>query len=201
MIDTLNASGLVSKTEQINCSLLGLGSMEYEPPQSWGEAYDKIAIKHRSNNLNEFEYPTLDMLYEYCQQNDGLVWYVHTKGIINGRGNYDHGDFTGDWRRLMLHYLSNHHEECILSLEKEYDAAGVNWNEGRRIFEGNFWWATCTYVRTLPLPSSLKQTRCRQGAEDWIGLVPSIKVNCLHHSHTDHYEHPYPSKIYRKDMV
>ena len=74
---------------------------------------------------------------------------------------------TASWRRFMLHAVMDSWHLCVLALQEAgCDACGVNLNgksqrstrlesfEGPR-FGGNFWWARCSWVRTLNEPYSL----------------------------------------------
>ena len=105
-----------------------------------------------------WEQVTLTRLHEWTQDHDGAVMYGHTKGA------YNIGAFQDVWRQWMTWHVVAHWEECLDALGKhEADAIGCHWLTaeafpGVRVdtpfpmFGGNFWIATCDYVRALPSP-------------------------------------------------
>lgn len=146
-----------------------------------------------------YEMPTIHMLHRYAKRHGGAVMYAHTKGAGNlkdgcqGRpGQVLDGSTPQDaWRRAMIDRLVLGWRECLTRLEEGYDAVGPMWihqdfvpNVGQLFshFSGNFWMATCSYVRRLPRcktdPSEAVAldgkrylaVEARAHAEIWIGL-------------------------------
>lgn len=121
-----------------------------------------------------WEQVTLKELYDFCQTDDGAVFYAHTKGA----GAVS--ELSSRWRVSMIHDTVTRWRECVEALET-VDAAGSywlmsgepeHWDHGF-FFAGNFWWAKSLYVRGLdPV-----RNEHRFQAEGWVGLGnPSVKV-------------------------
>jgi hypothetical protein len=113
-----------------------------------------------------WEQLTQNKLHEFSQDNDGIVLYAHTKGATSGHKL---------WRDTMTFYNIVNWKECI-SLLDEYDTVGCFWldkshkfndhNEHNGFYAGTFWWATLSFINTLP--PLMMDNRWR--AEAWIGL-------------------------------
>jgi hypothetical protein len=121
-----------------------------------------------------WEQVTLNKLHDFCQTDDGVVLYAHTKGA------WSRGELAKVWRVSMTHDVVTRWRECVYALEK-VQCAGPFWlrsnmpeHSGHEsFFAGNFWWARSDYVRTLE-PVGLEN---RFQAEGWVGLgKPSVKI-------------------------
>jgi hypothetical protein len=121
-----------------------------------------------------WEQVTLNKLRDFCQTDDGVVLYAHTKGA------WSQSELAKVWRVSMTHDVVTRWRECVYALEK-VQCAGPFWlrsdmpehSEHESFFAGNFWWARSDYVRTLE-PVGLEN---RFQAEGWIGLgKPSVKI-------------------------
>jgi hypothetical protein len=158
-----------------------------------GDHFDKDVSKyqyhHLTSNVKEFEYPTLRTIWQHAQNNKGAVLYIHTKGASRV------GHAVDCWRQMMLHFNVKKWQHAIHYLHN-HDAAGCNRQtmSNRTFFSGNFWWAKCDYIRTLPDPERFKASRLQ--AEFWIGMNPSNKFYNLHASAVNHYTTAYPSEKY-----
>jgi hypothetical protein len=118
-----------------------------------------------------FEQVTISKLHEYTQTHDGAVMYAHTKGS----GTIS--PFQEQWRAHMTFNVVNNWRACRHQLRQGYDAIGCHWLTAEEfpqvnvqtdfpMFGGNFWMATCEYLRKLPPVSTAR----RHEAESWIGL-------------------------------
>ncbi len=119
-----------------------------------------------------WEQVTISALHEYAQHNDGAVLYAHTKGAARSNA------FQDEWRRSMTHHLVSKWQNARDDLASgHYDAVGCHWLTAEEyphvkvdtsypMFGGNFWMATCEYLRGLPPVG----TGTRHEAESWIGL-------------------------------
>jgi len=117
----------------------------------------------------KWEHDTLELVRQYAASNEGAVLYSHAKGASQLT------EFNDRWRRSMQHYVVEGWQHCVEALEDGYDAVGCHWLHPDEFglamgdvpfFGGNYWMATCEYLRTLPpVP-----TEDRFGAERWIGL-------------------------------
>jgi hypothetical protein len=121
-----------------------------------------------------WEQVTQNKIYEFAQDNNGLVFYAHTKASYRG----DPGQH--EWRETMTYYNVVRWKECIDALN-DHDTAGCFWmtplpqmteHSGHKSFyAGTFWWTTLNYIRKLPAPNMEHRYR----AEGWIGLANEVK--------------------------
>lgn len=145
-------------------------------PESWDH------VRYQLNHLRRpdeescvergWEQHTVSMLRAYAQENDGAVMYAHTKGAANARV------FQDQWRQSMTQHVIKGWRNCRDALASgHFDAVGCHWLTAEEfphvkvetdypMFGGNFWMATCEYIRTLP-PVPMER---RHEAESWIGL-------------------------------
>jgi hypothetical protein len=146
------------------------------PPDRRERTEKAILYPHESKYADEgFEQVTLQWLYEYAWQNDGVVLYGHTKGA--SRRDYS----TVGWRTVMINQVVRHWERNLLLLE-DHDAVGCHWLTVHQytgmianspIFGGNFWMATTAYIRRLQAIGLDGRYR----AEEWIGLADPCVVD------------------------
>lgn len=123
------------------------------------------------------EAPTINALRNYAEDHDGAILYAHTKGAS------DNTEFRARWRRSMTERVVLAWRENLARIEAEdLDAIGCHWlteekypgmfgpmtvpAPGSGFFGGNFWIATCDYLRTLPEC----EAEPRWKAESWIGI-------------------------------
>jgi hypothetical protein len=135
-----------------------------------------LSIEYQHTDLQMFEIPTVEMLSEWCQHNDGYVLYFHTKGVSD-----QHSPFKEDWRWLMHQFVIERWQKNAEFLRDGHDAVGVNWqhNPPNSHFPGNFWMARTTFIRTLkpfleydrqlPYIANDRTDQQRLAAEFWIG--------------------------------
>jgi hypothetical protein len=140
-----------------------------------------------------WETPTLRRLFDFCvAEEGGVVFYLHNKGASHV---WPRAEFIRDWRRYMERHLLKKGGGCRRAVENGCDMCGVDFrsNDGDVCFEGNFWWAACSYVRTLQHPDRLLEMAKRKGrrpgdlAEFWIGTGPRFKALSLYESGIEHY--------------
>jgi hypothetical protein len=121
-----------------------------------------------------WEQVTLKELHSFAKEDDGKIFYAHTKGASSPDA------IANPWRVSMIHDTVTRWRECVNALEK-LDTAGAFWLRSdceehvdhKHFFAGNFWWARSDYVARLP---TVKNEH-RFQAEGWIGLgVPSVRI-------------------------
>jgi hypothetical protein len=172
----LRSSGLLARTCKLSISLLGegdLGEFESEP---------RVHIAHRGSCLNDYEFPILQELYEFCATGEYYVYYFHTKGVVR----HPNCPNVRAWRNYMEHFVLGHHKCCTAALAAA-DVCGVDWyQEPWPHFSGNFWWATSSYVRTLPPPVGLNHAE-RHQCEAWIGMNEKVRAVSLNQSNANLY--------------
>lgn len=145
------------------------------PKDEREQALDEFTILRSPDSCVEadqgWEQVTIQHLHAYAQEHDGAVLYAHTKGA------YNLSPFQEVWRQWMTWNVVVHWRDCAEALEGEIDAIGCHWltkeefphvvvDTNFPMFGGNFWMATCEYLRTLP-PVGMER---RHEAESWIGL-------------------------------
>ena len=116
-----------------------------------------------------WEQVTMNKLRDFVHQNDGWIFYAHSKGA------YDPSPINIAWRKSMTYYNIINWEKAVSYLD-DYDTVGTHWvtapQDGKTFWGGTFWWATTDYLKTLP-PIG---TENRWRAEDWIGITKTAKV-------------------------
>lgn len=146
-------------------------------PNAWREHGVYAETTHAKGN----EYLTINALREYAQEHDGAILYAHTKGA------YQVTSYRARWRLSMtrrvvgqwarnLAYLDSGEADAVgchwLTAEEYPGMLGPDWLDGDDtwasgcgFFGGNFWMATCEYLRGLPPCQPVP----RSEAEIWIG--------------------------------
>ncbi len=101
-------------------------------------------VRNDCEDVSQFEFPTIDLLHEHAKANDSFVLYIHTKGVTKDFPCID------DWRACMLYWMVERWRECVAKLQAGRDVVGYTRCE-RPLphFQGNFWWARSSYIRTL----------------------------------------------------
>lgn len=164
----LKNSGLLDVTDYVIVGIVG----NVEPALSTLKCLlrGKARVVY-GGDVSQFEFPTLQHLYDLSQAQDFDAWYIHTKGV-------SHNSSHGVWHRLQMESIViEKHAYCRSKLDC-HDACGMFWrltgfDQPNPHFSGNFWWATAEYLRSLPPPSSLDVSN-RFQAEFWIGKNPNI---------------------------
>lgn len=151
------------------------------------------------------EVPTLEALREHALKENFNVLYMHTKGVAYlEKGNTK--EIVTFWRKYMEYFCIGKWQECLESL-REFDAAGCEFYGPKQHFSnphfsGNFWWATSSYLRTLPkvvnvIVQGEHAIHTRMKAEFWIGSDPRIRVKELFHHGLNAYCVGIRPEIYR----
>lgn len=141
---------------------------------------------------NIFEGHTLMYLYDYCQTQDGVVCYFHSKGYTSQSAR------VSCWRQILNHYCIERWPSAVKALDQA-DVVGIKDKPcPDHMVSGNFWWATTSFIRTRPNPldSTLYQTRpsffpgqpdYRYSFEDWM-YFGKPRVHYLVDTGTDHFD-------------
>jgi hypothetical protein len=170
--DIMN-SGLYDKCKEIQLGVLGEFDENY-----FSSLPEKFKVKYKSNNVLEYEFPTLNLLYQKCLLEDCKVFYIHTKGVsVEEKGYRERCNL---WREYMKYFIIEKYIYCVKYLE-EYDAVGCElecWPTNCH-FAGNFWWSKSEHIKKLsPISSLRKHNRIR--AERWLlRRNRNKKVKCL----------------------
>ncbi len=186
ILESIETSGLLDRLDRLYVINCGEGA-------ALASRFDRLGGRLRLINFSRDATPgeaaTLNLLRIFAGFHDrARILYLHTKGASHPRPSL----YVADWRRLMLHFLVERHDEALATLATA-DAAGCNLSdEPRRHFSGNFWWANATYLKTLPpVPAG-----DRHEAEWWMLSGNGVRANSLHNSGVDHYRKPYGRDSY-----
>ena len=185
MHHVLSESGLIGAASVMRYGVVGGGIFAPSP-----EAPADTKIRS-DTNLETGEFLTLAMMEEVAASASEpmAMLYLHTKGVTK-----PDNPCIEDWRNLMLHFNVRRYRDA-LSILTTADACGVDLRRRPAPhFSGNFWWASRSYLATLPpirvamrrLPprrGPLKRGRLslRHNAEFWIGMSQG-KLVSLHQS-------------------
>lgn len=190
MISDIKDSGLYEKIKEIRCNILTKDSTDIS-------AFDdnKIKIIGISDNLDLYETPTLDFLWEHSFKEDFYALYLHTKGVKHNNENL----CVNDWVKYMKHFNIHKHETCINELAN-YDTVGVNLQDFPILhYSGNFWWTKSQYLRKLNKCLYLEYN----SPEFWltekrIGNYLSVWASNYQH---DHYHQRYEEDNYINGII
>ena len=188
LIADVKESGLYSKVTEIRCNVLTTNNQDIY----WLSEYDpKIKIIGVSNNLNLFETPTLNLLYEHSLSEEFNVLYIHTKGI-----RHTNNPCITDWVKYLTYFNIYRHDICMEELSN-YDAVGVNLHDEPRLhFSGNFWWSKSQYIRKIGQCNYTEYN----SPELWLTEQKVGNYLSLWLSNTNHYTTRYEETRY-KDMI
>lgn len=121
-----------------------------------------------------WEQVTLDAMYDFAQNHDGLVSYAHTKGASRDEG------IDLQWRRGMTYHNFVTWQRPVAALEAGKTIAGCGWICGGAssvpaygtggMFGGNFWWTRAEHLRRNVPPGH----ESRFAAEHWLGQLSEV---------------------------
>lgn len=165
--------------------------------------HNNFEIIKLSNNLADYELPTLNFLYAFSLANPTYnILYLHTKNV-GKKINL----CIEDQIEYMLYFLVTKWETCIKMLDT-CDSCGVDLrNQPTLHYSGNFWWSRASNIITLPspiefnnlvkYPNPLKSLRHNQ--EFWICFNRNKKHFSMWDCNINVYErhiHRYPKDLY-----
>jgi hypothetical protein len=186
------------------------------------QLHPRIIPVHISDNLLDYEHPTIEKLHELSKQEDFYCFYFHTKGVSLSSYKNDKKKFrerfykpamvkrfgklsykeiaknTLHWRLHLEYFTIQKWTDAILLLER-FDCVGPHWiTGGFKHFSGNFWWANSEYLRTLEsvytFPFTKKDYRFR--SEAWVGQKENVKAKSLSNLRMHYYE-SLPPRFYK----
>lgn len=170
----MSQSGLIDACDKIYIGCIGT---EICKLKAFVKQHQKLCIAYHSENLQEFEFPTIRLLRVQSIVKKFHGFYIHTKGV-SYPGN-EGGDY---WRDYMNYYNLTKWKDARGKLICGYDTCGVKLRystdpPARKLhYSGNFYWFNSDYVKTLPDPCMLND---RFDAEMWIGMnSPNAATLC-----------------------
>ena len=181
----LHESGILKDCKQIIYSING----DYS---EFIKKYNENNLMLSSENVDKYEFPTINILYNESLLKNQKVLYIHTKGASSGINKP-----IEDWIHVMSYFNITEYKKCLELLD-EYDAVGVDYHVNPfKHFSGNFWWSKSSHIRGLRELSVPGDER--HAAERWICSIDG-KYKSLHDTNIDVYQrhlHEYPSQKYR----
>lgn len=167
-ISALKKSELIHNIDNINIGIVGSSKNINQVKKFMDNLqvnYNLVAKAHAG-----WEQVTMNKLREFAHNNDGWIFYAHTKG------SSDPSPINTAWRKSMTYYTVIKWREATSYLDT-CDTVGTHWvtgpQDGKTFWGGTFWWATTDYLKTLP-PIGMEN---RHRAEDWIGITKTAKVH------------------------
>ena len=184
-----------------------LESLSYVCINNTGLLLDEAAIErkyapakviHYSDKTNEFENPTIKLLYTFSKLNpDYKILYLHTKGV-SYMANHVFFPGVNSWNRFMRYCLVDHFPQCLNLLEV-YDTVGCNYrrfkNGNPQHYSGNYWWASARYISTL----RIAYLRDKYEPEFWLMANNPLYFNI--YTLDKMYEHVYPIENYQDNVT
>lgn len=176
-LNALTDSGLLTVTNGVHICALGPNENVVQL-RELVKYYPKVAVVYHSLDIEEYEFPTLDMLWQHCNKlanlgkTDYAVYYLHTKGVVDERGAH--------WRHYMNYYNITRWRDAVAALKAGYDMSGVKWMKKNNWFpqhySGNFFWARAEHIARKPAIDEIRHTPIcdiglRFNAEFWNGMA------------------------------
>jgi hypothetical protein len=187
----IKTSGLYDKIKGIKCNVLTTNNNDL----LFFADLDKLEVIGVNNNLNLYETPTINLLYEHAFREEFYVLYMHTKGVKHNNTSKN----VNDWINYLIYFNVSKHDDCIKSLS-DYDTVGVNLYIGNMYpthYSGNFWWSKSEYIR--------KMGKCvyrnYNSPEFWLTEKGNGKYLSLWNSKINHYLEPYNEYKYADKQI
>lgn len=157
----MTKTGLSSALTTFAVGIVGPEDARTRARQAAEEAGAQVVFEKEKG----FEQETLEWISHFVKENDGVMYYAHSKGA--GYPNR----YQDPWRRTMEYDCSIHWGDCVSLLKGGKDCVGTIWHNTERwgphpYFAGNYWWANHEFLRTLPVIDK----NDRFWAEVWLGL-------------------------------
>ena len=170
----------------------------------------KIEVIKANSDISKCEFPTLEKIWNDCQEDDITVLYLHTKGVTK-----PDQQTVQDWTNYLSHFNITKWQDRVFELNT-FDCSGVNlngnvedsnehpstWGYGKAPlhYSGNFWWSNSSHIKKLTNPMNWlpdnNYQRWRVMAEMWLCQPNDGKYNCAWRSNVNHYVESYPKNLY-----
>jgi hypothetical protein len=140
----IRKNGLYDATTEIRCGIVNSNG-SIIPNDRFNDPKIKIVVY---GNSSEYERPTLIHMRHYSNSDPSntAYWYVHTKGLRHFGTPLERN--VMDWTILLV-YWNISHWRLAVNMLNYFDTYGCN-GVGDTHYSGNFWWATSSYINTLP---------------------------------------------------
>ena len=163
------------------------------------------------------ELATLIKIQNWCETRpSSYALYLHDKGTRRPSGQDSQLDTffkQADWRKLQEYFLIEVFEDCLLQLDRGWNACGALLRKWPHLhYSGNFWWVRCDYISGLP---RVRDWQHKWETHFWAELFLGGSVTWLerkneldgthqhvakmfncYESRVSHYEHTWPRHYY-----
>ena len=203
-LDCIFKSRLLEKVENVFICFVGNNEIPINKNEllQYNDC-EKINLVKVSNNLSDYEIPTLQFIYDFCKNDsDSNVLYLHTKNV-----GKEINLCIEDQIEYMLHFNVTKWQDCLKNLI-EHDTCGVDLRDVPTLhYSGNFWWTKSSHVVKLPSPNEFNDLQkfpnplnsARHNQEFWICYDKSKKHFSMWDCGINSYErhlHRYSRKNY-----
>ena len=184
--------------------------------RTWGGRV-RDTFEHGVDPAESGELTTLVQIQKWCHTRpNAYALYLHDKGTRRPSGQDSQLDTffkQADWRKLQEYFLIEVFEDCLLQLDRGWNACGALLRKWPHLhYSGNFWWVRCDYIKGLPRVQDwqhLWETHFwaelflggavtwleRKDPEDGTHQHKARFFNCFE-SRVSHYEHVWPRHYY-----
>lgn len=169
---TMIDSGLYDNAKEIFLSALG-DQKELNNLRRVSMEFPKLQLVKHNTDISEYEFPTLQLLYDSCKGDLFYGLYLHGKGVSYPYEKNQQGYVGGTkWRNYMDYYCITKWMDCVTELNKGYELCGVKLLSPRHSpsnklhYSGNYYWFRSEYIKTLSPPNGLNK-KDRFEAEMW----------------------------------
>lgn len=159
---SLILGGLAGAAKEIHIGING----DWEDEILVAAVSPENAMIHLHGKESRSEYPTMNLLREFCMNHPGWnICYHHTKGVSHANDCYRR------WRKCMENSVIVHWRDCVAKVENGFDTVGAHWfkNANQQYWAGNFWWAKSDYIASLPPINQWNLGGKSYESECWIG--------------------------------
>lgn len=166
---SIQLSGLLSETKLLTICVTGLNENHKHAQilRNKISGYVNVQIEFYENAL-EYEFPTLQKLWEVCRNENCYVYYCHSKGASYSSVNIRKLLRAEHWRKKMLLTTIVNWKACLGYLKNGFLSCGYQIDKKKNVrnaYAGNFFWASSEHIKKLPFP---KFQNSRYDAEQWI---------------------------------
>ena len=146
-IASIKNSGLYNVANKIYLSILGKEELLNIPK--------KAEIIYKSQNILEYEFPTLQSLWKYCNNysEEEYILYCHSKSASKTQDHYEK-ESSMLHKNKMINFCINNYLDRIEELNNGANTCGYNFELfPYPHYSGNFWWTKKSYINKLSYPS------------------------------------------------
>jgi hypothetical protein len=170
------------------------------------EGIDELFSEFNKANVfktkeNRYEYWGIKKMWDISQENEGKVFYFHTKGVANKYKNFETKELSDwkikgvqHWKECMEYFLIDNFQKCIEKLD-EFDHCGVTCNNGW--YSGNFWWSNLSFIKENPEPGHGD----RWYFENWLNHARTFKSFEFFHFDYNGFFSYFPETIYKENKT